>query len=123
MNRSGWWPRILVIVGLVNMVAGLLDPMEGAIIILAGSGLAALGARVGKSRHMKFVRWSFALTVIGVAVFWVLSARGGLGGDTFRSMWWALIVLPYPVGWVMSIIAAVRVLREYSRSAAPSGAE
>jgi len=38
-NRSRW----LVIVGLVLMMGGVLDPLEGSVVILAGSVLAALG--------------------------------------------------------------------------------
>src|SRR5688500_12581895 len=36
--------RLLVIVGLVLMVLGVLDPLEGSVVILAGSALVAIGA-------------------------------------------------------------------------------
>jgi hypothetical protein len=123
MSKADRWSRILVIAGLVAMVAGLLDPMEGSLVILAGSLLVALGARLGKSRHMKLIRWSYALVVIGVGALWVSSARGGFGGDTGRSNWWALVCVPYPIGWVLGILGAVRVLREFSKPAVASGTE
>lgn len=119
MSKADRWSRILVIAGLVAMVAGLLDPMEGSLVILAGSGLVALGARLGKTGHRKLIRWSFALVVVGVGALWLLSAVGGFGGDTGRSNWWALVCAPYPVGWVLGLIGAIRILREFSRPTEP----
>ncbi len=43
---------------------------------------------------------------------WGMSAIGGIGGSTGRSMWWALVLLPYPVGWVMGFAGVIRALRE-----------
>jgi len=45
----------------------------------------------------------------------VWSLFGGVGGDTGRSTWWLLTALPYPVGWVMSLLGAVRLLIESFR--------
>jgi hypothetical protein len=39
------WPRALLIVGLTGMLLGAIDPLEGSLIILPGSGLVALGGR------------------------------------------------------------------------------
>ena len=50
MNTAGTrnlTARILLIIGTVAMVAGILDPLEGSVIILAGGGLVALGTRLG----------------------------------------------------------------------------
>ena len=41
MDGAGRWSRILVVVGLVAMVIGALDPLEGALVILPGTGLVA----------------------------------------------------------------------------------
>jgi hypothetical protein len=43
----------------------------------------------------------------------VLSWFGGVGGDTGRSMWWLVVVIPYPVGWVIGLVGAVLTLVEY----------
>lgn len=99
-------------VGLVAMVIGALDPLEGSLVILPGTALLALGARLGNSRHRILLYWSVLLVAIGVGALWGMSALGGLGGTTGRSMWWALLLLPYPVGWIMGIIGALRKLRE-----------
>jgi len=32
-----------------------------------------------------------------------LSSIGGIGGESGRSMWWGILILPYPVGWVMGM--------------------
>ena len=120
MNGASRWSRRLVIAGLVAMVAGALDPLEGSVVILAGTAVAALGALWGESRHRVLLYWSVILTALGVGALWGLSALGGIGGNTGRSYWWALVFLPYPIGWVMGLFGAVRSLREGSRRPAPS---
>jgi hypothetical protein len=103
--------RILIIVGLVTMVIGLIDPLEGSLVILPGTGLAALGAGLGRASHRTLLYWGFALVAVGVGAMWGMSAMGGIGGSTGRSMWWALVLLPYPIGWVLGLVGAVRSLR------------
>jgi hypothetical protein len=123
VNAPRRWSRILVIVGLIAMVIGALDPLEGSLVILPGIGFVALGARLAKSRQRVLLSWSLALVAAGVGVLWGLSAVGGFGGNTGRSYWWALTLLPYPVGWVMGLVGAVRSLREDSSGSAPSVAQ
>lgn len=115
MNKRKLWSRILYIIGLIAMIIGAVDPLEGSLIILPGSGLVALGAALFKSRHRTFVYCAFGLTAIGVAALFVISSFGGVGGETGRSNWWLLTCLPYPVGWIMSLVGAVRMLIESSR--------
>jgi hypothetical protein len=119
VNGANRWSRILVIAGLVAMVVGAIDPLEGSLVILPGVGLVALGAWLGRSRHGRFLVWAFVLAAAGVGLLFGLSALGGFGGHTGRSRWWALVLLPYPVGWVMAIIGTVRVLRERRGTSAP----
>jgi hypothetical protein len=114
MNGASRWSRILVIVGLVAMVIGALDPLEGSLVILPGTGLVAFGALVANSRHRILLYWSFVLVTVGVAGLWALSALGGIGGNSGRSIWWGLVVLPYPVGWIVGLVGAIRTLREGS---------
>jgi hypothetical protein len=100
------WSQILVIVGAVAMLVGALDPMEGSVVILTGSGLVALGTFLGNtSRRLRvYWTWTFLLIAFGVGVMFGASAIGGFGGTTGRSTWWAVLVLPYPVGWVMGVV-------------------
>ncbi len=121
MNPGERWSRILVIVGLVAMVVGAIDPLEGSVIILPGTGLVALGALLGRSRYRKLLYWSFALVAVGVGAMFGLSSFGGIGGSRGLSYWWGVTILPYPVGWIMGIVGAIRRLRENRRPSLPAG--
>jgi hypothetical protein len=102
--------RWLTIGGLVLMVAGALDPLEGSVVIVAGTAMAAFAAWFNGRFRLPAV--AFALTAIGVAALVGLSALGGVGGDSGRSIWLLLLCAPYPVGWVLGIVGAVRKLRQ-----------
>ena len=105
MNARGLWSRILVIVGGIAMLVGALDPMEGSVVTLPGSGLFALGTFLGQHerRLITYRVWVFILIAIGVGAMWGLSAIGGFGGTSGRSMWWGVLILPYLIGWSMGI--------------------
>jgi len=117
MNNRIIWSRILVIVGSIAMLLGTIDPLEGSLIILVGSGMVLLGTILGKSRHriLLYWVWVFILIVVGVGLVWGLSAIGGLGGTTGRSLWWGLVILPYPIGWIMGIVSLIIRLIEFSK--------
>jgi hypothetical protein len=104
--------RVLVIVGLVLMVAGALDPLEGSVVILGGSAVAAAGAFFGRVHRYRLQVTAFVLIAIGVAALFGLSALGGVGGNTGRSIWWLALCVSYPVGWVMALLAAASTLRD-----------
>ena len=112
MNARNKWSRALFIIGFVVMVGGALDPLEGSFVIFLGSASLAIGALLASSRHWTGVYWSFLLVAVGVVSLWVMSAIGGIGGNTGRSLWWALVLLPYPVGWLSGLIFGARRLRE-----------
>jgi hypothetical protein len=114
MNTRSLWSRILVIVGSITMLVGALDPLEGSVVILAGSGLVALGTFFGQVGRRLLVYWIliFTLIAIGVGAMFVLSAFGGIGGTSGHSMWWGVLILPYPIGWVMGIVnLLIRLVR------------
>jgi hypothetical protein len=106
-NHSRW----LVIVGLVLMVIGVVDPMEGSVVILAGSILVAVGAFFSRTRYRLPVT-ALVLIAVGVGAMFGMSALGGVGGDTGRSIWWLVLCLPYPIGWILGLIGAASKLRE-----------
>jgi hypothetical protein len=105
MSARNRWSRVLIIVGNVAMLIGALDPLEGSLIILPGSGLVALGTFLNQneSRLITYRVTVFLMIAIGVGSLWWLSSVGGLGGTGKYSMWWGLLVLPYLVGWSMGI--------------------
>ena len=113
MEKRQLWTRVLAIAGLVLMVLGALDPLEGSLVILGGAGMAVVGASIGGSRHRQLLLRAMMLILIGVALMFGLTAMGGIGGNTGRSMWWALVLLPYPAGWVMGIVGSVKRLLEF----------
>ena len=107
MNTRRPWSRILVIVGGIAMLVGALDPLEGSLVILAGSGLVTLGMFLGNTERslLNYWIWISLLIAVGVGALFGLSAIGGFGGTSGRSMWWGVPILPYPVGWIMGIVS------------------
>jgi hypothetical protein len=95
---------ILIFAGLIAMLVGAIDPLHGFIIILPGSGLVALGAFVGKSQHRKLLYLAFAFALLGVGT---MAGVGTLVDSHGRSEWWTLSYLPYPAGWVMSLVGTI----------------
>jgi hypothetical protein len=116
MNAPMMWSRVLLIVGLLGMLIGAIDPLEGSVVILPSAALVALGGFLGRGRHRTLLLWSLALAAAGVAALFILSWLGGLGGNSDRSMWWAVAILPYPVGWVMGLVGGVLSLIEQFRN-------
>jgi|ERR1035441_501042 hypothetical protein len=108
MNARKLWSRILVIVGGIAMLVGALDPMEGSVVILPGSGLVVLGTFLGQHerRLITYRVWGFILIAIGVGALWGLSAIGGFGGTSGRSMWWGVLILPYLIWMVHGYLGA-----------------
>lgn len=106
------WSWFLILIGLIAMFIGAIDPLEGSVIILPGSALVALGALVGKVPRRKLLYWAFGLTAFGIATMFVMSAFGGVGGNSGHSRWWLLVFLPYPVGWIIEVIGAILSLRK-----------
>ena len=104
-NSRGIWSRLLIMAGSGAMLLGAIDPLEGSVVILPGSGLVALGTYLEPSerRWLGCRLWTFILIAIGVGAMWGLTAVGGFGGKTGRSMWWGLLILPYLVGWSIGI--------------------
>jgi hypothetical protein len=109
-----------MIAGLVAMLLGAIDPLEGSLIVLLGSGLVALGALLGKSRHRRLLYWAFGLMIVGAVAMFVLSGFGGTGSSTGHSNWWLLVVLPYPVGWIMGLVGVILGLRNRRENVSPS---
>ena len=105
INHRSLLARVLVVLGGLGMLVGALDPMEGSLLILPGSGLVALGTFLGQGerRLIAYRVWVFVLIAIGVGAVWGLTAVGGLGGNSRHSMWWGVLILPYLIGWSMGI--------------------
>jgi hypothetical protein len=110
--------RTLLIVGCIAMLLGAIDPLEGSLLILPGSGLVALGVYLGRKerRTILYWLWVFILIAIGVGAMFGLSAVGGIGGRSGYSMWWGVLILPYPVGWLMGFVGAISILIRFFKA-------
>jgi hypothetical protein len=106
------WSHLLDIAGLVAMIAGALDPLEGSVVVLAGAASLTIGATIAQSRQAPRLWLALGLIVAGVAALWGFSALGGIGGTSGRSMWWGLTMLPFPIGWVVGLIGGWRRMQE-----------
>jgi hypothetical protein len=113
MNNRMLWSRILSVIGLLSLLIGALDPLEGSLVIVPATAVIALSAYLARSRFRRLAYWGFGLTMIGVGAMFMI---GDVGGSAGRPMWWALTFLPYPVGWILCLIAGVRLLIEWNRS-------
>jgi hypothetical protein len=109
------WSRILLIVGVLAMLIGAVDPLEGCVVILPGSALVALAALAG-GRYRKLAGVSFLLIASGVGVMVALSQVGGIGGDSGRSILWWLAIAAYPAGWILGLAGAALMFRRVTGS-------
>jgi hypothetical protein len=113
---AGWTaPRLvrpLAIAGLAGLLVGAIDPLEGSVLVVAGALLATCGAWVGRSPHRRQLAWALGCLAAGVAALWSLSAVGGIGGASGHSNWWGLLLVPYPIGWVLTLVGVFRVIRD-----------
>lgn len=105
MHPHPVWSRVLFWLGVIAFAGGALDPLEGAFVILAGSILLLVSARLPGAPLPRPGRWALVSALIGTGtgMMLALSAVGGLGGNPGRSWAWGLLLLPYPAGWLLGI--------------------
>lgn len=108
MKERSTIARTLYIIGIVALAIGALDPMEGSIVIAVGSILMAVSTYLIPNPHQTIFRATAAMIVVGVCFLFFFSALGGFGGKSQLSWWWATLILPYPIGWLINIITLLR---------------
>ena len=98
--------RFLVHVGYAAMLVGGVDLMEGSLLILPGGALVAAGTYLDPAarRFLAHRLWVLLLLAVGIGAMFGLSAFGGVGGKSGLSWAWALLVVPYVVGWPLGIL-------------------
>jgi multisubunit Na+/H+ antiporter MnhB subunit len=107
------WVHILYIIGVVILIIGAIDPLEGSVVIASGSLLVALTTYLSHDRHWKIFLVSFIMIVLGVCFLFYFSSLGGFGGKSTLSWWWGTLILPYPIGWLIAVITLiVRVMKK-----------
>jgi hypothetical protein len=107
MKEKIKWTRVIYIIGVVALIIGTIDPLEGSVVLAAGSALIALSTYLTRDRHWKIFVASLIMILTGVLFLFYFSSLGGFGGTSALSWWWGILVLPYPVGWLMVIITLI----------------
>ncbi|OJW81105.1 MAG: hypothetical protein BGO69_03315 [Bacteroidetes bacterium 46-16] len=97
--------RYVYIISIIALLLGAADPMEGSIVIAAGAVLLALSAHFQKDRYSKIFIASALMIFFGVFNLWFVSSLGGF--DPKREWWWLVFIIPYPVGWIVSVVTLV----------------
>lgn len=105
--------RIIHIVGIIVLIIGILDPLEGSILVAVGSIVLALSTNLSNDKHKTIFLILMIMIVVGVGAMWYISYLGGFGGTSSLSWWWGITILPYPIGWIATIILLiVRAVRK-----------
>jgi phosphotransferase system glucose/maltose/N-acetylglucosamine-specific IIC component len=104
------WTRIIYYAGVTALIIGILDPLEGSVVITAGSLLLTLAAFLSHDRHLIVFLLSSVLIVTGVSFMFYFSSLGGFGGKSTLSWWWGILILPYPAGWITTIVLLIKRL-------------
>jgi hypothetical protein len=107
MNEKTKWTRVIFIIGVIALIIGLIDPLEGSIVIVSGSALISLSVCLTRDRHWKIFLVSFIMILTGMFFLFYLSSLGGFGGNSELSWWFGLLILPYPIGWLISIVLLI----------------
>lgn len=107
MEKGKKWPRILYGIGISAVIIGALDPLEGSVVILAGSIMATLSGFIMHDRFRKLFLVACLMIAAGVFFLFYFSSLGGFGGTSSLSWWWGTLILPYPAGWIMTIVVFI----------------
>lgn len=99
--------RIAHIAGVVALILGAVDPMEGSIVIAGGSFLLAISMTMTRDRHRNYFIAAMLMILTGVSAMFYLTSKGGIGGNSGNSMWWALLMAPYPLGWLLAVVLLI----------------
>ncbi|MEY3405096.1 MAG: hypothetical protein RL161_526 [Bacteroidota bacterium] len=104
--------RLLHITGLLLLILGSLDPMEGSVLIAIAAVLFALRSRLNQEVLQKMFFLTAVACMIGVTAIFTISSFGGLGGEKGISWWWGLFILPYPLAWLTLIYLLIKSHRK-----------
>jgi hypothetical protein len=106
------WIRIAFIFGVVSLIIGVIDPLEGSVLVALGSILLSVSTYMQKDPQWKFYLTGSVMIITGVSFLFYFSTLGGFG-DSAISWWWGILILPYPLGWLLSVI--MLILRIFKR--------
>lgn len=107
MKKKINWTKVIYIAGVTLLILGMLDPMEGSVVVATGACLISVATFLLHDRHWKIFLISAIMILFGVFFLFYLSSLGGFGGASTLSWWWGTLILPYPVGWLMAIVTLI----------------
>lgn len=105
MKENLKWPRYVYSIGVTATIIGAIDPLEGSILIAAGSVLLVVSTFFTRDRHYKIFLTSAILILTGVYTLWFVSSLRRVFFEPYNR--WDLLVIPYPTGWLINIIAII----------------
>ena len=114
------WIRIIFIIGVIGLIAGALDPLEGSVVISGGIILITLASYLSQDPQRKAFLVSMILILTGVILLFYLSSLGGFGGTSELSWWWGVLILPYPAGWILAIVSLIKRISSPGQKSIPS---
>ena len=117
MNRG--WNRLLFYLGIVLLIAGAVDPLEGSVIIASGSALLTLAIFQLRHRHRKKFLLSLVMILTGMLFMWLFSCLGGFGDNSGLAWGWAVLILPFPAGWLITCVLLLTDLRPKPKADSP----
>jgi uncharacterized membrane protein YhdT len=117
MNERKAWSLLLCVIGIVTLFSFFSDTEVGLVMVtdfapVFGGAMISLSAFLVRSRFRRLAYWAFGLQLAGVGPVLLISAFGGVGGNTGRSIWWSLTCLPQPLGWILCLVVGVCILAE-----------
>lgn len=116
MKNTKNWIRITWLFGVIALILGVIDPMEGSVLIAIGSIMLVISTYMNNDPDWRYFLVSSGLILTGVSFLFYLSSLGGFGGNSEKSWWWGALILPYPAGWLMTIILLIiRMLRKRTK--------
>lgn len=104
-------PRLLSILhkaAVVALIVGIIDPLEGSVLIASGSTLLAFTTAATKKPDKNWYLLAWIMIIAGIVYLFYISSLGGFLGNTGRSWVWGLPILPYPAGWILTLVLLVR---------------
>jgi hypothetical protein len=117
MNERRAWSLLLCVIGMVALF-WVMDKYGDLSLVgsLVGAALIALSAFLVRSRFRRLACWGFGLIVSEYAMLngpllpaiWKLFPSLPPG----RPPWAPLVFVPWVLGWILCLVAAVRILTE-----------
>lgn len=92
MKQKIAWTQIIYIIGSIALILGALDPMEGSVVIVAGSAAIAFATYLTKDWYFKRFLVTFIMIMVGVCCLFYFSSLGGFGGTATLSWWWGILI-------------------------------